>query len=190
MRLQFRLAIISSILLLSGCAAAPQLAPKGRVAPADVDFSGQWLLQSRSGPAAGAWPGGDPDAKRSIEESAKPRRRSSRRSSDSSVHIFLETGTALKITQTVHGFFISIDRSIVEELSFGEDRVVSVGPIEAHRVSGWEGSSYVVETLDDDGAILRETWWLDASGDVLVRDIEIVKGDKQRFAAQQRFDRQ
>ena len=52
------------------------------------------------------------------------------------VHVFLEAGKALKITQTADGVFISFDRSIVEEYRFGEKREINVGPVTADRVSG------------------------------------------------------
>ena len=117
----------------------------------------------------------------------KSRRRSSRGSS--SVHLFLETGKALKVTQTDYGFFVSVDRSVVEEFKFGENRIVSVGPIEAQRVSGWQGSAYIVETLDEEGAVLREEWRLDDSGNVLLRDISIVERNKETLSFRQEFDR-
>lgn len=103
--------------------------------------------------------------------------------------MFLEFGESLKISQTRDGLFISFDRAIVEEYTFGENRVVSVGPIEAHRVSGWQEGVFVVETLDDGGTILTESWRLDADGNVLLRDISIVKGDDEQFSSQERFDR-
>ena len=71
--------------------------------------------------------------------------------------------------------FISYDRSIVEEYTFGENRIVSVGPIEAQRVSGWHGNRFVVETLDTTDTILFETWYLESEGSVLVRDIRLAK---------------
>ncbi len=176
--------------LLAACASPPQLEPKSAVVPAGVDFSGQWLLRSGSDPGTSA--AGSPGADRSIEETVRrpAQRRSSRRSSGPAVHVFLETARSLKITQTDFGFFISLDRSVVEELKFGENRKVSVGPIEAQRVSGWQGNAYVVETLDEEGAILREEWSLDDTGDVLLRDIAISHKGKQQFALQQHFDRQ
>ncbi|MGI9249288.1 MAG: hypothetical protein ACR2QI_09755 [Woeseiaceae bacterium] len=85
--------------------------------------------------------------------------------------------------------FISFDRAIVEEYTFGENRVVSVGPIEAQRVSGWQEGVFVIETLDDQGAILTESWHLDAGGDLLVRTISVAQGSEEQFSSQQRFDR-
>ena len=95
----------------------------------------------------------------------------------------------MKITQTNFGIFISYDRSIVEEFTFGENRVVTVGPIEARRVSGWEGNSFVVETLDDSGTTLFETWHLESDDALLIRDIRMSKGDEESFRLRQRFDR-
>ena len=64
----------------------------------------------------------------------------------------------------------------------------AVGPIEAQRVSGWEGPTLVVETMDDGGNVLRESWSLDG-GDVLVRDVVIVSGDEETLSVRQVFDR-
>ncbi|MDH3490931.1 MAG: hypothetical protein OEM20_02880 [Gammaproteobacteria bacterium] len=103
--------------------------------------------------------------------------------------MFLETGASLKISQTPDGLFISFDRAIVEEYTFGENRIVSVGPIEAQRVSGWNGMVFVVETLDEQGTLLTESWHLEPGGTVLVRDILVSRGNNEQFSSRQRFDR-
>jgi len=95
----------------------------------------------------------------------------------------------LKITQTDHGLFISYDRSVVREFTFGENRIVSVGPIEAIRVSGWEDNAFAVETLDDDGTTLFEHWYLDGAGEVLVRDVRMQDGEQEMYSLRQFFDR-
>jgi len=105
------------------------------------------------------------------------------------VHVFLETGEALKITQTPDGLFISFDRAIVEEYRFGELREVNVGPVIAQRASGWEGASYVIQTLDNDGVILTEEYRLEDSGTVLIRDILVSKGESKQLDVRQVFDR-
>lgn len=107
-----------------------------------------------------------------------------------SVRVFLEFGESLKITQTFFGLFISYDRSVVEEYTYGENRIVKIGPIEATRVSGWDGQSFVVETLDDSATILYETWYLEEAGKVLIRDVRISKGETDSFVRQQVFDLQ
>ena len=125
----------------------------------------------------------------SILTGRQSRTRSSQRSSGMAAQVFLQFGQSLKITQTDHGLFISYDRAVVREFTFGENRLVTVGPIEARRVSGWEDNTFVVETLDTDGTTLFEHWHLDSAGDVLVRDIRMQKGDKEKFSLKQLFDR-
>jgi len=105
------------------------------------------------------------------------------------VQVFLETGADVKITQTEDGLFISFDRSIVEEYVFGEHRAASVGPVIAERVSGWDGAAYRIETLDEDGILLTERWYLDAEDQVLRRDVAISEDTDVQFAVTQVFDR-
>jgi len=123
-----------------------------------------------------------------LKSTQAARRKTSSRGA--SVHVFLQYGTKLKISQTDFGIFISYDRSVVDEFTFGENRVVELGPIEALRVSGWEGNAFVVETLDDTGTTLFESWYLEQDGSVLVRNIRISKGEKENFVEKQHFDRQ
>lgn len=174
-------------LVLAGCSAKPVLMPRDPGVPAGIDLSGYWTLR--------AAPGFDDEADRDRELKIRiPRqnavaRPTRSRSSGPSVQLFLESGTRLKITQTGAGLFISFDRAIVEEYTFGENRVVKIGPIEAQRVSGWEGRVFVVETLDDNGHVMTETWRLDDDGDTLIRDITIVRGGKQKSFSREEFDR-
>ena len=86
--------------------------------------------------------------------------------------------------------FISYDRSIVEEYTFGENRLVSIGPIKAFRVSGWEGNAFVVETADDTRTTLFESWHLASDDTVLVRDLRMSKGEEESLKMRQVFDRQ
>lgn len=185
MRLKTATALFG-FLMVAACA-APELTLETKpAAPSvSVDLSGQWQLRDSK------------DARRRpktkeeviIPTRSASRQRSSRpQSKGSSVHVFLEYGTALKVSQTPYSMFISYDRAIVEEYTFGENRMINVGPIEAKRVSGWEGQSFVVETLDYEGAILFETWTLQSS-EVLQRDIRIVDDEKEVFRLQQLFDR-
>lgn len=124
-----------------------------------------------------------------VVTSRSQRSRRQKGSSDGSAQVFIEYGESLKISQTDFGIFISYDRSVVEEFTFGENRLVTVGPIEARRVSGWEGKSFVVETLDDSGTTLFESWHLDSDDSVLIRDIRLSKGDEESFSLRQLFDR-
>lgn len=178
-------------LVLAGCSAKTVLMTKDSGVPAGVDLSGSWTLREDPGSATKAPHEREQQIripKRNADE-RPTQSRSSSRSSGPSVQLFLERGNSLKITQTVAGLFISFDRSVVEEYTFGENRLVAIGPIEAQRVSGWEGRAFVVETLDDQGSVMTETWRLDDTGDTLIRDITVVRGGKQNSFSRQRFDR-
>lgn len=155
------------VIVLAGCAAKEVLLPRSAAVPDGVDFSGEWVLR-----------GGESTLRPAREDDA------------AIVRVFLETGRALRITQTADGIFISFDRAVVEEYRFGEQREVNVGPVVADRVSGWEGSRYVVETLDDDGAKLVEFYGLVDGGQALRRDILIVRGERRTLEISQLFDRQ
>jgi len=105
------------------------------------------------------------------------------------VHVFLETGELLKITQTADGLFISFDRSIVEEFRFGEHRMISIGEVQAQRVTGWEGQQLIVETLDKHGVKLTDRFQLVDGGQTLRRDITLRSKKKEEQSVTQEFDR-
>ena len=67
--------------------------------------------------------------------------------------------------------------------------VVGVGPVAAERASGWENASYVVETLDEDGVLLRERWFLDEDGSLLRRNVEFLEKEEVVYSTTQVFDR-
>ena len=176
-----------SLLILAGCSSDPVLMSKDPTVPVGVDLSGQWIIRSDSSNQRFLADSGE---ERLIPDSRPQRSRRQRSSSGATVHVFIEFGKSLKITQTKHGIFISYDRSIVEEFTFGENRLVSVGPIKAMRVSGWEEQAFVVETVDDTRTILYEAWHLDADGAVLMRDVRISKREDDSYNLRQVFDRQ
>ena len=193
------------VVLLSGCGSKPVLVSKHAGVPVGVDLSGQWLARDGFSADQIPAPGADEGiripttvSQRSGQEQGQGQRQgqsargNSRggRSGGASARVFLELGESLKITQTYFGLFISYDRSVVEEYTYGENRTVTIGPIEATRVSGWDGQSFVVETLDDSGTILYEAWHLEEEGKVLIRDIRISKNETDGFVQQQVFDRQ
>jgi len=173
-------------LLLTACGGTPmpQLTPVGDVIPAGISLEGRWQLRE-DGPAGQPATGG-------LDVMGTPdRRKRGRRSDDGpSVHMFLETGSKLKITQTVHGLFISFDRSVVEEYRFREHRRINVGPIDADRVSGWADGRYVIQTLDRQSALLTETYALQDDGLRLVRTVTIVYKEQETLSLRQVFDRQ
>lgn len=175
--------------LLAGCGSAPPLPAKSPTVPAGLDLSGDWQLQRASG-----------DSNRRIQEAERraagpgesliPGKKSSNRRSndDIQVHVFLESGETLRISQTEHGLFISFDRAVVEEYRFGEQRMVSVGPIVAERVSGWENNAYVVVTRDKEGTVLTESYRLQ-DADTLVRRVQITGDPLFTLDVEQAFDR-
>ncbi len=189
---RFRLVLAAMIAAaaVAACAAKPQLLPRPGGNPAGIDLSGDWELRGAAElplvqeqtiviPKRSSYPRG---------ETQRPGRQD-RRLKGASAHVFLESGKALKITQTAYGVFISYDRAVVEEYNFGENRTVSVGPIEAQRVTGWDGPVLVIETMDNEGNVLTERWRLDEGGAVLARDVRIARGDDVKLELGQAFDR-
>lgn len=166
--------------------------------PAGVDLSGNWIIRST-----------DPEAQRRLREairktdgipddelfrlptqqSSQSRSSHNRRVRGGLVYVFLETGSALKITQTPYGLFIAFDRAVVEEFRFGENRIVNVGEVEAQRVTGWEGSQLVVETLDRNSMKLTERFQLSHDGMVLERTINLRSKGGEQETIVQTFDR-
>ncbi len=172
------LAIVSFV--LSACAGSPppRLTPVGDVIPAGVSLEGRWQLRA-----------GADDAERRIRK-AEYRSSGGRRGADEpSVYVFLRIGERLKITQTPYALFVSFDRSVVEEYRFREHRLISVGPIEADRASGWVDGKYVIQTLDSEGAVLEETYALEQGGDALVRTVSINYDNEQVLSLRQLYGR-
>lgn len=187
--LQYSIAIFAlCVLFLSACGSKPVLISKSAAIPLGIDLTGSWLVREDPGAARLADNARIRDGLVLTGRSSRSRRE--RKNTDGSVQVFLEFGEVLKITQTVSGLFISYDRSVVEEYRFGENRLATVGPIEAVRVSGWESQAFVVETLDETGTILFETWRLREGNNILERDIQIKKGELEVFSRMQVFDRQ
>jgi hypothetical protein len=192
-----RAALYLCVCLLSACAAREILVPKSGMAPPDVDLSGTWRLrrdagagQQRINEAIRRTDGVDD---RVILRPPEQRERSrgatrSRRNPGGLVHVFLETGRTLKVTQTGDGLFLSFDRAVVVEYRFGENREVSVGPVIADRVSGWEGREYVAETLDQDSMKLTERFVL-VNHHTLQRTIVFRSRKSEEEIIVQTFDR-
>lgn len=185
--------VVASALFVS-CAAKEELVAKSADVPTGIDLSGRWQLQAGSRDTARRIHDAESEAAGGNEGIAgvkKRQRKTSRKrsSAGTSVHVFLETGSALKVSQTAFGLFISFDRSVVEEYRFGEKRQVNVGPIVADRVSGWSGSAYIIETLDEQGAKLIETYRLSEDGSRLTRTISIVHEETSHLNVEQVFDR-
>lgn len=190
------LTMMALMTILAACASREVLVPKAAEPPTGVDFSGQWRLrddarqqQRRIDAAIRQTDGVDerdivPPTSSPDGEPQRPRR-----NRGGLVHVFLEYGDRLKITQTDAGMFLSFDRAVVEEFRFGENREVRVGPVVADRVSGWVGEEYVVETLDRNNMKLTERFALERDGDILRRTIVLRGRDGKERTIVQRFER-
>ncbi len=192
------LALASCALVVTGCSTQEVLEPRDGTVPPGIDLSGTWDIQDDSR-----------EIERRVREAIRKtdgvkddeifqpsqRQSTTRRSSSQGsvrgglVHVFLETGKSLKVTQTPDGLFISFDRSVVEEFRFGENRIVSVGEIQAQRVTGWEGDQLVVDSLDRNGMKLTERYRLLNNNAVLERSITFRSNDGQTESVTQLFDR-
>ena len=191
-----------AIAALVGCAGGPELLlTPGGSEPPGVDLSGYWRLLNDSSDPLRQYSRqgfiGPRSTERVIRLTKEIRRagttaaasRRNDRDRAALAQVFLETGDDVKVTQTADGLFISYDRSVVEEYIFGEHRIATVGPISAERASGWQGTAYVVETLDEDKVLLRERWSLTEGGETLQRDVEFFEKDELVFSAKQAFER-
>ncbi len=182
---------VAVTILVAACVAPEVLQSKSAAVPAGVDFTGRWQLSDTDGETLRRLDDANPVRAEDILKEAKNARtgRPSKSKPGSAVHVFLEAGSRLKITQTDYGIFVSFDRAIVEEYRFGENRQVNVGPIIATRVSGWEGSVYVIETLDKDGAKLIERYRLEDTATRLVRNISLWERGVRKLEVEQVFER-
>lgn len=193
---------VAAALILAGCSTPEILAPRDGTVPFGVDLSGNWQIrpgnardQQRIREAIRKTDGVRDDEVFRRKETQSARNQSPARSSNRSrvsgglVYVFLELGESLKVTQTPHGLFISFDRSIVEEYRFGENQIASVGEIEAQRVTGWEGDTLVVETLDRNHMKLTERFRLLENGRVLERTIILRSKALEEETIIQLFDR-
>ena len=193
-----RLDVISTMLLcaalLTGCGGPKEmLVPVRGPVPEDINLSGEWRMQDDAA-----------DMERSLNEAIRrtdgvderelmraimARGNSSRRNREVGglVHVFLENARRLRITQTDAGLFIAFDRSVVEEYRFGEARMVSKGGAVAQRVSGWDGTTYVIETLGEEGMKLTERYTVDA--DALSREIVLRSKEFDEVQLTQTFRR-
>lgn len=174
---------------LAGCASREVLPTYGARVPAGIDLAGDWQIAAGSRDTIARLHNAEIVAAGGRARLLPDRGRSSG-DKESLVHVFVETGESLKITQTDFALFISFDRAIVEEYRFGEYRTISVGPVTASRSSGWDGATYVVETLDAEGSKLRERYLLSDDGDALLRQISIFKRGSLALSLVQRFERQ
>lgn len=186
---KIQLPLVVFYVALAACSSQEILEPGEAVAPEGVDFSGTWVLREKDSADSHSIQQAIMRTDGGRQTESKSRSRARRRKHSGLVDVFLETGRTLKITQTPHGFFISVDRSVVEEFSFGERRTVSVGNIVGRRVSGWKGPVYVVETLDQNGMKLTERFSVSADKQELQREITFRSRKKEEVTLVQWFDK-
>lgn len=183
--------------VFAGCGSREVLAPRPGAVPDGVDLTGEWLVRTdhredeqRLREAIRRTDGiDDRDLYRRPSGRAVDGRGSRSKVKGGLVHVFLETGTALRVSQTDHGLFISFDRAVVEEYRFGERRIVNVGEVQAQRVTGWEGDSLVVETLGRNGMKMTERYRLLDAGDTLERSITLRSKEGEQETIIQLFER-
>ncbi len=185
--------------LICACGTPEVLLPKSAAVPAGVDLSGQWEMRPESRQ-------GQPRISEAIDRTDgvdnktimrdminQQRRRGMRRDSGETkgglVGVFLKTGDSLKIQQTSHGLFISFDRAVTREYRFGENRPINIGQADAIRVSGWEGDTYVIETLGEKGMKLTDGYSLSADRKLLTRRITLRSKEMEEVTIVQKFDR-
>ncbi|MEX1265356.1 MAG: hypothetical protein WEA08_00445, partial [Woeseia sp.] len=171
-----------TVLLLDGCGSQEVLESRPAANASGTSFAGIWQRREKAGDVAR-------QLNRAIRETAgmpnrvivplDNERRRPQRSKGGLAHVFLRDGDNLKITQTPYGIFISFDRSVVEEYRFGENRIITLGQVEAQRVSGWDGDDYVVETLGRNGMKVSERFSLSGDGSILTREIVFRSRNKQ-----------
>jgi len=184
-------------LLLGACATPEILEPRDGTVPAGTDLSGNWVMREvppaerrRIREAISKTDGVDDSEFFRGQQSAQGRSRGGSSSFKGGlVYVFLETGTALKLTQTAHALFISFDRSVVQEFRFGENRLISIGAVEAQRVTGWDGNQLIVETLGENGMKLTERFQLTDNGKTLRRQIIFRSKKLEEETIVQEFDR-
>ncbi|MEX0706349.1 MAG: hypothetical protein WD078_00185 [Woeseia sp.] len=181
-----------TVLLLAGCGSQEVLESRPAANASGTSFAGNWQRREKAGDVAR-------QLNRAIRETAgmpnrvivplDNERRRPQRSKGGLAHVFLRDGDNLKITQTPYGIFISFDRSVVEEYRFGENRIITLGQVEAQRVSGWDGDDYVVETLGRNGMKVSERFSLSGDGSILTRKIVFRSRNKQEVVVTETFAR-
>lgn len=184
------------LVLLTSCASREVLEPIDGTVPSGIDLSGNWSIrdpsaadQRRVDDAIRKTDGMKDSDFSANSKSSGSRQSNSRKKKGGLVHVFLESGTALKVTQTEHGVFVSFDRSVVEEYRFGENRMINVGEIEAQRVTGWKDDRLVIETLDKNRMKLTENYRVIDGGQTLQRTIIFRSKELQEETIVLEFDR-
>lgn len=186
---------LTVIVLLASCGSRETLLPYPSLNPSTVSLAGNWV--SRDDPRAMKrelaeairQTDGVRDDVRVMPQGQRGNRQGNGRSKGGLAHVFLKNAEALKITQTPSAMFVSFNRAIVEEYRFGEMRGIELGQAEAQRVSGWDGTHYVIETLDRQGMKLTERYDLSSDRKILTRRITFRARNNDTVTVVQTFAR-
>lgn len=194
------LSALIGLLILSACGSREMLVPIRNAQPTSVNFEGRWTMredfEAMQAEIDRAISRTDDVDEREIlrgmiaSNSNQQRSRARNRNVGGLVHVFLENGRNLRISQTDAGLFIAFDRSVVEEYRFGEARMLSKGGAQAQRVSGWMEDAYVIETLDSHGMKLTERYEIGSGGDELRREITLRSAEQETVTVMQTFVRE
>ena len=189
--------IVVFFLVLSACGTGESLVRKSGTAPSASELTGRWTLvesfeatQRELDRAIGATNGVDEARElRRLSSAQSKGKRTPKPKVGGLIHVFLENGKTLKISQSETDLYISFNRSVVEEYHFGEARMIRVGEAAAQRVSGWEDGQFVVETLGKKGMKLTERYFLIDEGTHLRRHIVLRSKEGEEFSIVQNFSR-
>ncbi len=183
------------VVLLTSCGGRETLQRYPSLNPSTVSLAGNWLLRDdprameRELARAIRQTDGIRDDARIMPQGQRGNRRGSGRTNGGLAHVFFKNAEALKITQTPSAMFISFNRAIVEEYRFGEMRGIELGQAEAQRVSGWDGTDYVIETLDRQGMKVSERYDLSSDRKTLTRRITFRARNNDAVTVVQTFAR-
>ena len=112
-----------------------------------------------------------------------------KRNSDYVAHLFLRDANRIKITQTRYALYIDFNRSIVEEYKNNRIETIELGEIKVQRSSGWQNGYYLIDTLDDRGMKITETYSLVNQNKNLQRKIILRDKDENEVVLERLYNR-
>ena len=128
-----------------------------------------------------------PNNKRNIFSSSANQQ--NKRNSDYVAHLFLRDANRIKITQTRYALYIDFNRSIVEEYKNNRIETIELGEIKVQRSSGWQNGYYLIDTLDDRGMKITETYSLVNQNKNLQRKIILRDKDENEVVIERLYNR-
>ena len=170
--------IFISLILLTACASNEVLNKLPIKAEAEIDISGRWVF-------VGDYQSNQKKIDKAIDQSSgiiyrrikttgvftETQNASSKKNAWGVSHLFFKNAKILRITQTDYALYIDFNRSIVEEYNFGELKKITIGNVNASRSSGWNGTQYQIDTLDNHGMKITEKYTISDDMNILTRSI-------------------